>query len=142
MRSYGIGEDTDIRRRRFGSSEMVDDFVSDLIDLQAPSLLLYELGNALRCHPGSTERDCADAVKQTRNLGLGIHELDDSLTEMALMLSFREKITFYDAAYLALARELNAIFLTADRVLCTQISEEARSGMTFLEEYTQARCGC
>jgi predicted nucleic acid-binding protein len=118
---------------------VIDDFVSELIDLQAPSLLLYELGNALRYHPGSTEPDCVDAVKQTRNLGLAIHELDDFLIEMALMLSYREKITFYDAVYLALARSLNATFLTADKELFTHLSERARSAAKLLEEYHQVR---
>lgn len=114
---------------------VIDDFLSELIDLQAPSLLLYELGNALRYHPGSTDVDCADAVKQTRDLGIAIHDLDDSLIGMASMLSFREKITFYDAAYLALARNLNAALLTADKELFTQLSEEARSAAKLLEEY-------
>ena len=45
---------------------VIDDFLSDRIDLQAPSLLLYELGNALRYHPGLTEAHCADAVRQTK----------------------------------------------------------------------------
>lgn len=118
---------------------VIDDFVSELIDLQAPNLLLYELGNALKYHPGSTEPDCVDAVKQTRNLGLATHELDDFLIEMASMLSFREKITFYDAVYLALARSLSAIFLTADKELFTHLSEQARSGAKLLEEYHQVR---
>ena len=114
---------------------VIDDFLSERIDLQAPSLLLYELGNALRYHPGSTEAHCADAVKQTRNLGIAIHDLDGSLAEAAAMLSFREKITFYDAVYLALAKGLNATFLTADRELIARLSEEVRSTTKLLEEY-------
>jgi predicted nucleic acid-binding protein len=114
---------------------VIDDFLAERIDLQAPSLLLYELGNALRYHPGSTEADCADAVKQTRNLGMAIHDLDSSLAETVSMLAFREKITFYDATYLALAKNLNATLLTADKQLVTQLSEEVGSTTKLLEAY-------
>jgi len=114
---------------------LIEDFLSELVDLQAPSLLLYELGNALRHHPGSTEAECADAVKQARNLGIAIHDLDDSLVEMASTLAFREKITFYDATYLALARNLNAVFLTADKEMLARLSEESKATTKLLEKY-------
>jgi predicted nucleic acid-binding protein len=76
-----------------------------------------------------------DAVKQARNLGIAILDLDDSLVEMASTLAFREKITFYDATYLALARSLNAAFLTADKELLARLSEESRATTKLLEEY-------
>ena len=86
-----------------------DHFVSDLVDLEAPSLILYELGNALRHHPGSAVIDCAEAVKQLRNIGLIFHELDDNLIDLAANLAYEEKITFYDAVYLALAKNLHTV---------------------------------
>ncbi len=112
-----------------------DDFASELIELDAPSLILYEVGNALRHHPGSTSTYCAEAVRQLRNLGLGIHEFGDDLVEMAANLSFQEKLTFYDAAYLALANSLEAKLLTADEELRKQLSKQNRSRVVLLNEY-------
>lgn len=118
-----------------------DDFVSELIDLAAPSLLLYEVGNALRHHPGSTESDCADGVRQLRNLGIVVHELDDSLIDLATTLAFREKVTFYDAVYLALARDLKAMLVTADKELVDQLSEETRPLTKLVDDYRQMGSG-
>jgi predicted nucleic acid-binding protein len=112
-----------------------DHFVSELIDLEAPSLILYEVGNALRHHPGSTATDCAEAVKQIRNIGLIFHELDDNLIDEAATLAFKENITFYDAIYLALAKILEAKLLTADANLIDEISEENKSNIMLLKEY-------
>jgi len=75
---------------------------------------------------------------RTRDVSIVIHELDGFMSLRASVLSFREKITFYDAAYLALARNLDATFLTADIELIAQLSEEARSGTKLLKEYPLA----
>jgi len=112
-----------------------DHFVSELIDLEAPSLILYELGNALRHHPGSTATDCAEAVRQLRNIGLILHELDDNLIDEAATLAYKENITFYDGVYVALAKILETKLVTADANLIDQISEENKSNLMLLKEY-------
>jgi len=112
-----------------------NDFVSELVNLEAPSLILYELGNALRHHPVSTAVDCAEAVRQLRNIGLIFHELDDDLIILAANLAYDEKITFYDAVYLALAKDLHAMLITADVNLREQIGELNRSSVVLLKEY-------
>ncbi len=110
-------------------------FVSELIDLEAPSLILYELGNALRHHPGSTATDCAEAVRQLQNIGLIFHEPNDNLIDEAAALTYKENITFYDAVYLALAKILGTKLVTADASLIDQLSEENKSDVTLLKEY-------
>lgn len=80
-----------------------DDFVSGLIELEAPSLILSELGNAMRHHPASTASDRSEAVKQLRNLGLVIHELYDTLVDTTANFALREKSTFHDVSSVGLA---------------------------------------
>ncbi len=113
-----------------------DEFISDIVDLAAPSLILYEVGNALRHHPGATEDECASAVKQLRNLGIAIHELDNSMVEASAKLAFDEKLTFYDAAYLSLAKTINAKLVTADEELYNQLSNESKSLCQLLRYHT------
>jgi predicted nucleic acid-binding protein len=110
-------------------------FVSDLIDLEAPSLILYELGNALRHHPGSTAIDCAEAVRQLSNIGIIFHELDGNLIDESATLSYKENITFYDAVYVALAKILGTKLVTADTNLFEKLGEESKSRIMLLKEY-------
>ena len=115
--------------------QMRDDFVSGLIELEAPSLLLYEIGNALRFHPASTHARCSDAVKQLLDLGLAVHDLDSSKAATAATIAFDQKLTFYDAVYLALAKQLDATFVTADRRLIRHLSESEKHHALLLENY-------
>lgn len=112
-----------------------EDFLSEVIDLEAPSLILYEVGNAIRHHPGATEHECAIAVKELRNLGIAIRELDDAALSAAAKIAFDEKLTFYDAAYLSLAKTIEATLVTADKELHNQLSKENRTFTQLLEEY-------
>jgi predicted nucleic acid-binding protein len=110
-------------------------FVSDLIDLEAPKLILYELGNALRHYPGSTAIDCAEAVRQLRKIGIIFHELDSNLIDESANISYEENITFYDAVYVALAKILETKLVTADAELFERLGEENKSSIMLLEEY-------
>lgn len=112
-----------------------EDFLSEVIDLEAPSLILYEVGNAIRHHPGATEHECAIAVKELRNLGIAIRELDDAALSAAAKIAFDEKLTFYDASYLSLAKTIEATLVTADKELHNQLSKENRTLTQLLEEY-------
>lgn len=112
-----------------------DHFVSGLIDLEAPNLILCELGNALRYHPGSRTSDCAEAVRHLRNMGLILHELDDDLIDQTAALAYKENITFYDAVYLALAKIMETKLVTADAGLIDRISDDNKPNIMLLTEY-------
>jgi predicted nucleic acid-binding protein len=112
-----------------------EDFLSEIVDLEAPSLILYEVGNAIRHHPGATEHECASAVRELRNLGITIHDLDDAAVGAAANLAFEEKLTFYDAAYLSLAKTIEATLITADKELYNQLSNERKALSQLLEQY-------
>jgi len=112
-----------------------EDFLSEIVDLEAPSLILYEVGNAIRHHPGATMRECASAVRELRNLGIAIRDLDDAALGDAAKLAFEEKLTFYDAVYLSLAKTTEATLITADKELYNQLSNESKALSQLLEQY-------
>jgi predicted nucleic acid-binding protein len=112
-----------------------DRFVSELIHLEAPSLILYEVGNTLRHHPGSTATDCAEAVRQLRNIGLSFHELDGDTAIEAATLAYKEEITFYDAVHLALAKVLETRLVTADADLLDGLREETKPTVMLLKDF-------
>lgn len=85
--------------------------------LHAPRLLRYEVANALTRKIVAGEIDTADASrgwKQIVAMPIVLHELDDGpgAIEIALRLG---RQSAYDAAYVALARELDAELLTLGR---------------------------
>jgi uncharacterized protein YacL len=49
-------------------------------------------------------------------------------------LAYEEKIAFYDAVYLTLAKDLHATLITADANLRDQIGERNKSSVLLLKE--------
>lgn len=82
--------------------------------LTAPDLLVYEVVNALRYNPHFKQRDTELAFQSLQKMHLGLIVPGVKEIERAIALAYRNKITFYDAAYLALAQERQLFFVTAD----------------------------
>jgi predicted nucleic acid-binding protein len=80
-------------------------------------LIVYEVGNALRFHPNATERVGAQAVKSLYKMQFQLEKLQDRVVERAMQIAYSEAVTFYDAAYLALAIERDSKLITADERL-------------------------
>jgi predicted nucleic acid-binding protein len=70
-----------------------------------------------------------------RNLGIAIRDLDYAAVGAAAKLAFKEKLTFYDAAYLSLAEIQEAILITADKELYDRLSNERKALSQLLEQY-------
>jgi predicted nucleic acid-binding protein len=97
------------------------------VELLSPRLMAFEVANALRYHP-VIRLDASDLVLAVTTLG------DLSMTvdlrpegwATAFELSTGEDISVYDAVYLALAVESEALFVTADVKLMKGLSDEPR----------------
>ncbi len=93
------------------------------LDLAAPSLWLYEVGNFLgRMIP-------ANAVEKMRlllDLGIRTEGLPGEAIPRCLDWMARHKVTFYDAAYLAVALEWNATLVTADEAFMRKMKGVGR----------------
>lgn len=117
---------------------MREDYFEDRIDLLAPSLIRYEIGNALRFHPGSSPRELADAVKTIGDLQIDQAELDPETVRAASGIAFQEKITFYDAVYIALAERNTVRLITDDQLLYKKASSK-RNLLYLLKDYKSPR---
>ncbi|MEM3608047.1 MAG: type II toxin-antitoxin system VapC family toxin [Candidatus Bathyarchaeia archaeon] len=92
--------------------------VSMLEEIYAPSLILYEIGNALvilKRRNFITKEDAVRKFNYVKSIPtLNIKEIEfDRAIDMAIELD----ITLYDASYLNLALEMEAQLITADRKL-------------------------
>ncbi len=79
-----------------------------------PSLFAYEVPATLcrRLRDPADVRACLDLWLA---LGVPVVEPDGLLLALAVDLAFRYRLTGYDAAYVALAKHVNGVWLTCDR---------------------------
>lgn len=94
------------------------------LDARVPSLWYYEVGNTL------ARRYPAEAGKHLENLRhFGLQECapNPALEQRILWLTSKFNVTFYDAAYHALAIVLEGVFVTADEKYLQTVSGEAHT---------------
>jgi predicted nucleic acid-binding protein len=115
-----------------------EDYFEDRIDLLAPGLIRYEIGNALRFHPGSGPKELADAVKTIGDMQIDQAELDPETVATASDIAFQERITFFDAVYIALAERNTARLITDDQLLYKRASGK-RNLLYLLKSYKSPR---
>lgn len=92
------------------------------ISLVAPTLLKFEIGNALK---SAVKRKRVDEV-DAKNIfaifnDLKIHFITPELSE-TLRLSLKHDLSFYDASYLCVSQEKKAKLITLDKKLLTASS--------------------
>lgn len=94
-----------------------DDFLEGILRLRAPSVLPFEVMNALRFHATFPRRALPEAARGLDRAGIVSIPLFGDYLERTVAISVHHDLTMYDAAYVALA-ELEACPLyTADEEL-------------------------
>jgi predicted nucleic acid-binding protein len=98
------------------------------VALVVPTLLAYELANVLRFKQELATEDVRAAVESLYDMGM-----EWILPSSALIVIARTcETTVYDAIFVALAEQLDATFITADRRLVRQLP--ASAPVRFLSE--------
>jgi predicted nucleic acid-binding protein len=88
--------------------------------LVAPSLISYELANALRFNPNFNYKDVIRAMKDFFELQISI-EAPSGYIDHAIKLAFDYSLTIYDAIYAALAQLSGIPLITADYAFCAKV---------------------
>ncbi len=87
-------------------------FNAGRISLLVPSLWIYEVGNVLALkHPDFAEQQ----LSRLRRMEIPESSLDEATVQVALGLVIAKKVSFYDAAYHAIAIVRRGLFVTADQ---------------------------
>ncbi len=100
------------------------DYASRRLDLMAPYLMVYEVGNSLRYNPDFGADDVTSALHNLLAMQINLIPLDEEVSELAVNFAYKFGITVYDAAYLAIAEKEKAPFYTADEKLLLKIETE------------------
>ncbi len=94
-----------------------DDFLEGILTLRVPSLLPFEVMNALRYHPAFPRRHLGEAAKALDRAGLVSVPLLGAYLEKTIERSVSSDLTIYDASYVALAETLDCPLYTADEAI-------------------------
>ncbi len=101
-----------------------DMHVSREMQIVEPSLLIYEVSNALNYNPNFTEVEVNQSLEALLDLELKImFPSKDSLAE-TIAMARKYGTTIYDSAYLALAKILDVKMITADSKFWERIKHD------------------
>ena len=98
-----------------------DKHIKGEIEIVAPSLLKYELINALKSKR-FTKVEIKEALEAVRDYGFSIVDPEDQALDNAAALAVDYNISSYDASYVALAKDLESELCTADGKLVEKAS--------------------
>ncbi|MBI4130507.1 type II toxin-antitoxin system VapC family toxin [Candidatus Roizmanbacteria bacterium] len=113
---------------------IVGDYLTDTIQIYFPPLVIYEIGNILFTASLLKRITKSDGEKSFNNFIQHPFEYKNPIYTNVLKLAYQFIITFYDAAYIALAKDLNCPFYTGDEKLYKKVKNDL-SFVYSLKEY-------
>lgn len=94
---------------------LLDEVEARPLEVHVPALLLYEVGNILLLKSRLGVSALEDALDHLETIPLIVAPPATPLLKRAARLGRELGLTFYDASFLALAVEIDAPYITADR---------------------------
>lgn len=93
------------------------DIKEEKINLSLPRLLMYEIGNIVLNHKPYSQEKIIVAREILETLPLSFHDFTFRQWREIIEEAHHFQISFYDCAYIYLARQLSTDFITADKKL-------------------------
>lgn len=106
--------------------EVRDAFVQGRIRLVAPAQLVYEVGNSIWKNKDLTAEDAISAIQALVDMEIELVPQSAELASSAMRIARESSITFYDATYIALADNSNAVLISADAEILSKKSKITR----------------
>ena len=106
---------------------VLKDYLGEKLGLEAPELIIYEVGNTLwkAAQQGYlASEEAKQKFHHFLQLKIGFVNFGKENYERILMRSMEADLTYYDAAYIEAARKTGATLLTADNTLYEKASKE------------------
>ncbi len=104
------------------ADKLLQDYVDGSCEFLAPTLIVYELANALRFNPNLKVSDVQRAMKDFFDLQITLEDPSRYMNS-AMDLAFTYFLTVYDAAYAALSQITGIPLITADYQFYTKAKE-------------------
>ncbi len=100
-----------------------DRYVDGYIDIHSPSLMTYEVLNALKYSGEFGVEELWKVVEALNDYQFRLHDLTPEMGRLAVEISLMHGVTIYDASYVALAKLLDAPLYTADEKLLRKMGD-------------------
>ena len=100
-----------------------ESFIEGLVDIVVPSLLYFEVLNALKYSGAFGEDELKKIARILEDYQFALYELEGAYAEKAVEIAMRNGITIYDASYVALALIEGVDLYTADEKLLTKTQD-------------------
>jgi len=100
-----------------------EDYAAGKVDLIAPSVMPFEVLNALRYSGAFNEYELIKAAEALEDFQITLYGLEGNYAKETVKLAMRRGITIYDASYIALAIVRRAILWTADEKLLKKLED-------------------
>lgn len=102
-----------------------DDYVRGVFTIAVPSLMKYEVLNALKYSKVYSLEELTSIGIALNKYGFKVYDLQGELKTEVITLAIKNQITIYDASYVALARVLTTVLYTADEELVRKFPKTA-----------------
>lgn len=105
--------------------KLMDSYAQGSVELIVSEILFCEVGNALRYKPDYDAEKLKNALLQLFNLRMKVTHLTEELMNRTSEISYKGKVTLYDALPVAIAEQSKTVCITADeetqyKRLCTK----------------------
>jgi len=126
-------EEKDSDKARF----LRDKFIDGKIELIVPSLLYFEVLNALKYSQLFDLSELNDAGESLENYGFKVITIKKEIRKHMIQFAVDREISIYDASYLGLSIGLGIIFCTADEKIIKKLPSTLKKNVKSLKQVEQ-----
>ena len=98
-----------------------DKFIEGKVEFYVPSLLYFEVLNALKYSQLFDSSELNDAGESLENYGLKVVVIKNELRKNMIKIALEHGLSIYDASYLGLSIGLDKLFCTADEKIIKKL---------------------
>ena len=123
-------EEIDSDKARF----LRDKFIDGKIELTVPSLLYFEVLNALKYSQLFDQSELDDAGESLENYGFNVITIKDEIRKHMIKVAVDYEMSIYDASYLGLSIGLGKIYCTADEKIIKKLPSTLKKNVKNLKQ--------
>lgn len=123
-------EEIDSDKARF----LRDKFIDGKVELIAPSLLYFEVLNALKYSQLFDRSELDDAGESLENYGFNVITIKDEIRKHMIKIAVDHEMSIYDASYLGLSIRLRKIYYTADEKIIKKLPSTLKKNVKNLKQ--------